>query len=67
MTKYLAENCNIPPSVRGADGLLKQASFGSSGDTASGAGVFGIVHLHALGGVLNVPPPYQQVAKSQAL
>ena len=47
------KNCSIPSSVRGADGLLKQASFCSSGDTASGAGVFGFVHLHALGGVLS--------------
>ena len=53
MTKYLAEKCNIPPSVRGADGEINLASFGSSGNTASGAGVFSIIHPHALGGVLS--------------
>jgi len=47
------KNCSIPSSVRGADGEINLASFGSSGDTASGAGVFGFVHLHALGGVLS--------------
>jgi len=57
------KNCSIPSSVRGADGLLKQASFGSSGNTASGAGVFSIIHPHALGGVLNVPPPPPHINK----
>ena len=28
---YFSKKCNIPCSVRGADGLLKQASFCSSG------------------------------------
>jgi len=57
VTNYLPKDCNILSSVRSADGEINLASFGSSGNTAFGAGVFGIVHLHALGGVLNVPPP----------
>ena len=29
------KNCSIPSSVRGADGEINLASFGSSGDTAN--------------------------------
>ncbi|GBU28574.1 hypothetical protein R84B8_02134 [Treponema sp. R8-4-B8] len=46
-----SKKCDIPRSDRGADGLLKQASFCSSGESCSAPGRLGFVHLHALGGV----------------
>jgi hypothetical protein len=51
------EDCGIPRSDHGMDGELKLASFGSSLKNCSMPGCAEIVHLHALDGVLVVPPP----------
>jgi len=51
------KNCNILRYARGADGELKLASFCLSGVLCFAPGRIEFVQLHALNGVLNVPPP----------
>jgi hypothetical protein len=48
---YFSKKCYIPRYDRSADGLLKQASFCSSGVRCSALGRLEFVHLHALDGV----------------
>jgi len=64
--RYAALSIHTPSACmierRSADGD-KSSPFGSSGNTASGAGVFGSVHPHALGGVHNIPPPPPHINK----
>jgi hypothetical protein len=49
-------DCGIPRFARGADGELKLASFGSSGENCSAPERLGLVQLRPLDGALGFVP-----------